>query len=109
MELKDRRVDFFGTKYWLRFMDHIPNNTVPGYDDASCLDGVTNHSGRFIWIATRDCNGNKLNREEIELTVYHELVHAILMQGQYGDLCGNEPLVEWLAKNVRSLVKQKVL
>jgi hypothetical protein len=35
----------------------------------------------------------------------HEIVHAILDEGQYGEISSNEPLVEWLAKCLIQLNK----
>lgn len=62
-----------------------------------------------IRIATKDMDGKPLPDNIIETTYYHEMMHAVLGSGQYnGENC-DEPLVEWLGKVIRSLVKNKVL
>lgn len=37
-------------------------------------------------------------------TLAHECIHAILATGMYEDLNRNEPLVEYLAKNIVQLI-----
>lgn len=39
----------------------------------------------------------------------HELIHAILGTGMYGEVSGDEPMVEWLARSIYSLRKQDVI
>lgn len=36
-------------------------------------------------------------------TIYHEVIHSILLEGQWISQSDNEPLVEWLGKNVRKM------
>ena len=80
---------------------------------------LTNKNGEYIF---GDCNGidkiirvninnkegKRLKPEEIELSFYHELCHAIFGEGQY-DVTNDEAFVEWSAKCIRSLKQQKVI
>ena len=50
-----------------------------------------------------------LSKEDIELTLYHEIVHSILGTGNYREYSNDEPLVEWIANCLISLKKQKIL
>jgi len=47
--------------------------------------------------------------EEIQITKLHELIHCILGTGMYGEASSDEPMVEWLARSIYSLVKQGVI
>ena len=47
--------------------------------------------------------------EELDKNLIHECIHAILDEGQFFDESSNEPLVEWLARCIYSLKKQKVI
>ena len=59
-----------------------------------------------ILIATKDSKGNILPETTIKLTVLHEIMHAILIAGQYNSCSDDEPLVEWLANCIYSIKEQ---
>ena len=42
----------------------------------------------------------------IQLTVLHEIMHAICGTGQYGDYSEDEPFIEWLANCIYSIKEQ---
>ena len=46
---------------------------------------------------------------EIYITLVHEIIHAVLDTGQYLEESQKEPLVEWLARCIISLLKQDIL
>ena len=46
---------------------------------------------------------------EIYITLVHEIIHAILDTGQYFEESQKEPLVEWIARCIISLLKQDIL
>ena len=50
-----------------------------------------------------------MQENEILITLYHEIIHAILLTGQYINSSNDEPLVEWLARCILSLKNQKIL
>lgn len=45
----------------------------------------------------------------MELSLLHELFHAVLAEGQYLSSTSDEPLVEWLARCTKHLIDQKVI
>lgn len=45
----------------------------------------------------------------MSVSFLHEIVHAILNEGQYSGSSDDEPLVEWLAKCLKHLKDQKVI
>lgn len=102
MEFKNKTVNIFGSKYKIKYVEDCS-------DDEIFRFGRCDHVQKTILIATKDNKGNNLSPEEVKLSLYHELVHAILMSGQYLNSNKDEPLVEWLARCLNSLIKQKVL
>ena len=45
-----------------------------------------------------------MDKSEAKITLLHELIHAILDEGQYHNSSENEPMVEWLARCLKSLM-----
>lgn len=93
---KDRTVDFFGTKWKIKFVDTIE---VP---DGNQVDGLTDSTNKILSIAVK-------NNSETELTFLHELIHSMLNTGQYLNSSRDEPMVEWLARCFNALIKQGIL
>lgn len=102
---KDFSFDLFGTRWQVKFVDKVeikdsaPDRFYFGHSDSI-------HS--LIRIAVKDYEGKPLNENIIKLTLFHEVVHAIFDGGNYTASCDDEPLVEWTAKCIMSLIKQKV-
>lgn len=44
-----------------------------------------------------------MDKSEAKITLIHELIHAILDEGQYHGSSADEPMVEWLARCLKSL------
>lgn len=101
--MKDKVVDLFGTKYTIKFVKDIE------YESGDHPFGYTSPERRELAIRVLTTKGESFPKEEIELTLLHELVHAILLEGAYVDLSTNENLVEWIAKCIRSLKAQKII
>ena len=99
---KDRNLNIFGTKYRIKFIDKVS-------DTENFKFGLCNHIQKTILVNTKDDKGNSLPPEEVKLTLLHEVIHAILGEGQYLHSNEDEPLVEWLARNINSLTKQNLL
>ena len=97
MEYKDRTIDIFGSKWKLKFVDKID------LEDDSNPDGITDANKRLIAIST-----NQSDNETI-ITLLHELIHAILDTGQYLSSSQNEPMVEFVARSLYSLTKQRLI
>lgn len=102
MEIKNTKVDLFGTTVTIQIMDVVKN------DDGDDIYGKYNMNTKNIYVA-RYINGEKLKDSEIKITILHELVHAIFNIGQYKHSCDDEPLVEWTARCLFKLINKKVL
>ena len=97
MEYKDRTIDIFGSKWKLKFVDKID------LEDDSNPDGITDANKRLIAISTNQSDN------EVMITLLHELIHAILDTGQYLNSSQNEPMVEFVARSLYSLTKQRLI
>ena len=102
--MKDKRFNIFGTKYRIKFMDVVPNDNSENF-----TWGDTDGRIHVIRIATKDINGKPIPEDELDITIKHELMHAIFSEGQYSSCNTDEPLVEWCARCIHSLKKQGVL
>ena len=105
MELKNRSIDLFGTKYKIKIVDTIE---IEGPNGIEYPLGLTDYYNNIISIASYT-NGIKIPKNEMEITLLHELMHAILSTGQYTEYSKDEPLVEWLARCLYQLINKKVL
>lgn len=45
-----------------------------------------------------------MDKSDAKITLLHELIHAILDEGQYSNASNDEPMVEWLARCLKSLM-----
>lgn len=97
MEYKDRTIDIFGSKWKLKFVDKID------LEDDSNPDGITDANKRLIAVSTNQSDN------EVMITLLHELIHAILDTGQYLSSSQNEPMVEFVARSLYSLIKQRLI
>lgn len=95
--MKTKKIEIFGTKWTICYQDHIES------EGDGFTFGHTDSVSKIITVATKDRDGNPLPEREVRLTMYHELFHAILLEGQYNGYSEDEPLVEWLAKCILSL------
>lgn len=93
MKYKNTTIDIFGSTWKVGFVDKIEI-------DGEEADGVTDDHKKIIQIAT------KVEAKEIEITLLHELIHAILSTGQYHEENSKEFLVEFIARSLYALVKQ---
>ena len=100
-KLHNKKIDIFGTKYTIRLVDKLE-------DKNSRYDGITHHDSLIIEIA-RYIGEAKVSNEEMIRSLLHEINHAIFASGQYLQTNNDEPLVEWLARCMYSLIfKQKL-
>lgn len=97
MEYKDRTIDIFGSKWKLKFVDKID------LEDDSNPDGITDANKRLIAVSTNQSDN------EVMVTLLHELIHAILDTGQYLNSSQNEPMIEFVARSLYSLTKQRLI
>ena len=103
MELKNKSFNIFGTKYRIKFVDNVLDK------ESNWIYGKTDATSKEILISTKLSNGKNVQENEILITLYHEIIHAILLIGQYVNSSSDEPLVEWLARCILSLKNQKIL
>ena len=103
MELKNKSFNIFGSKYRIKFVDNVLNR------ENNWVYGNTDVISKEILISTKLSNGKDVPENEILITLYHEIIHAILLAGQYINSSDDEPLVEWLARCILSLKNQKIL
>lgn len=96
-EFKNKTINIFGSKWKIMFVDSIE------VEDGASVDGLTDSTNRVISICT------KQTKNEIEITLLHELIHAILNTGQYLQSSKDEPMVEFLARSFLALIKQGIL
>ena len=100
-----KKFNIFGTTFKVLWLDKITPE-----QDGDFIYGQHDGVAKTLKIALKDRDGKTdLPETEIELSFYHELTHAILGEGAYGGYTTDEPMVEWMAKFIRSLKQQKVL
>lgn len=103
MDMKNKTINIFGSKYKIKYIDKV-------YDEeGNWIYGKVDTSNKEILISTLLHDDKPVQREEAEISLYHEIYHAILITGQYMQCSNDEPLVEWLARCTYSLIKQNVL
>lgn len=103
MDTKNKTVNIFGSKYKIKYLDKV-------FDEkGNWIFGTTSNGKKEILLSTVLEDGKPIQKEELEITLYHKLIHAILMTGQYMVCNDDEPLVEWLARCLYTLKNQKVL
>lgn len=105
MELKNKSIDLFGTIYKIKIVDNIK---IEGSNGTEYPLGLTDSVNHIISIASY-VEDTKVPKNEMELTLLHELVHAIFITGQYFEENENEPLVEWTARCLNQLIKKNIL
>ena len=103
MELKNKSFNIFGSKYRIKFVDNVLN------EEGDWIYGKIDTYSKEIQVSIKLSNGKDVQENEILITLYHEIIHAILLTGQYINSCNDEPLVEWLARCILSLKNQKIL
>ena len=104
MNKKSRTIKIFNTKYKLLFVDKIEAAKKDDY-----AFGVTNSAKGTIKIATKGADGKPIDNDTMEQILIHELLHAILNEGQYLAYSDDEPLVEWLSRCLKHLINQGVI
>lgn len=103
MELKNKSFNIFGTKYRIKFVDNVLN------EEGDWTYGKIDTYSKEIQVSIKLSNGKDMQENEILITLYHEIIHAVLLTGQYINSSNDEPLVEWLARCILSLKNQKIL
>ena len=101
---KNRTIRIFTSKYKLQFVDKIEAENQEDFAFGNC-----NSARSIIKVSTKGPDGKPLSDDIIKQSLLHELIHAILNEGQYLAYSDDEPLVEWLAKCIKHLIDQKLI
>ena len=99
MQYKNRTIKIFNSTYKLSFVNNIESE-----DPDRTTMGVTDGNLKTIKIRLLNREGKPVPKKELEITLLHELFHAILDEGQYLNNSMDEPLVEWLARCTKHLI-----
>lgn len=102
-DLDNKKFDLFGSTWTIKIVDNIPKCE----DGLSCY-GVCNSVPQIIEIAIHS-DDTEISEETMFITLCHELVHAIFITGSYINSNNDEPLVEFTARSIVSLLKQGIL
>ena len=105
--MEDFYFKIFNSMWTVSFVDKIPLEEFE--ENEGLLFGRTYSENNKILIATKNSKGTILPETTIKLTVLHEIMHAILIAGQYNSCSDDEPPVEWVANCIYSLLEQKKL
>ena len=97
-DFNNKQFDIFGTVFTIKLVDTLDE------DDKLLHYGLTEE----IRIS-KEVMKTKQPDSELYVTLVHEIIHAVLDTGQYLEESQKEPLVEWLARCIISLLKQDIL
>lgn len=100
--MKDFNFKIFNSTWTVSFIDNFAEETKEGEFKL----GETEYELNRIHIATKTKKGEPLPEKTIELTLLHEMMHAICGIGQYNDYSNDEPFIEWLANCIYSIKEQ---
>jgi len=104
MKTNKEKFNIFGSNYTIEYKPKVFTD-----DDLHWVWGQTDLQKHIISISTQLEDDKPVTKEEIALTRLHEIVHAIFSTGQYNQANTDEPLVEWTARCIYSLLKQGIL
>lgn len=102
---KNFSIDIFGTTWKIVFKDQVLNK----FDNNSWTFGISHGYSRYIEISKRDRENQPIPDKEIEDTLVHELIHAVLDTMQLLQESSNEVMVEILSKFFLSLIRNNTL
>ena len=105
---KSKKFNIFGDVWTIVFCDKTISHENKEDKEGHWVWGLEDGKKKKIFISTVDEDGEELREEDILCTIAHECVHAILESGQYINSSQDEPMVEFLAKGILSLIKSKV-
>ncbi len=104
MDIKDK-FTVFGTEYTI-----VETETPTPLDNGASQYAVCKSQEYTVELTRTTVEGKQIPTSEREKMLVHEIVHAILNEGGYADESNDEPMVDWLARNVYDiLIVQDVL
>lgn len=101
-DFNNKQFDIFGTIFTIKLVDTLDK------EDNLLHYRLTEGNTKEISIS-KEVMKVKQPDSEIYVTLVHEIIHAVLDTGQYLEESQKEPLVEWLARCIISLLKQDIL
>ena len=101
-DFNNKQFNIFGTVFTIKLVDTLDK------EDKLLHYGITECNTKEI-IISKEVMKAKQPDSEIYITLVHEIIHAILDTGQYLEESQKEPLVEWIARCIISLLKQDIL
>ncbi len=104
--MKNKTVNLFGTEYTIEYPNEVAYTGATG--DVVGVYGKCDSSNKKLLIAKK-LNGIKQSPQDMQLTLYHEFIHAALIEGQYLESSTDEPMIEWLARCFVQAKKDKIL
>ena len=99
------KVEILGASYQVEFEDKV----MSVEEEPNWIHGRIDTRQRVIYLSQTDEEDRPLPEDVIENNFYHELIHCILTEGMYCQSSADEPLVEWIGKNLQHLIKTKQL
>ena len=103
-DLHNKHFQLFGEKWTIKVLDKLVDE-----DDGHEYFGLSQRCARNAIKIGKTLRNVEITEETLEITLLHELMHAICDSGQYFDISQNEPFIEWTAKCLHSLKKQKII
>lgn len=105
---KDFQYELFGTTWYVKFIDDYGKDSKgePNHDFGVCSN-MTNTIKVYLKY-NHDGDVGYFSDEVIRITLLHEIVHSIFGTGEYINCNDDEPLVEFTARSLISLLKQKI-
>lgn len=98
-----KTINIFGTTYTIEYVDKID------IEEPNFRFGEESSADHTIKIALKYNEAGDIEKSELDKNLIHEIIHAILDEGQYFQESNNEPLVEWLARCIYNILKQNII
>ena len=100
-------IELLGSTYKIKWVDRIAKEKEE--KETSWLLGRTTPSLRTIEISTLNEKDEPIIEEQIAATFWHEVSHAIIVEGCYSNYNDDEPFIEWVGKNLKFLIENNKL
>lgn len=104
METKDRQIKIGNSRWKVKYKDVLSSE-----DKEIFYFGLSDFIHKEIKLSTKLPDNKIMDKDTLQETYYHEIIHSILNEGQYKEVSKDEPLVEWIAKCLLQLKKQNAL
>lgn len=104
METKDRQIKIGNSRWKVKYKDALSSE-----DKEIFYFGLSDFIHKEIKLSTKLPDNKIMDKDTLQETYYHEIIHSILNEGQYKEESNDEHLVEWIAKCLLQLKKQNAL